>query len=117
MARSRLMKRPPRCRLSARRPRLLRSMNSRGVSRHLKCGWGLSMRSVETRLEQIEKQLGKATCVCSEPEHLLAALVVIKDDWGPEQIERAAASVRFTCPTHGVQSPPILRFSEADARL
>jgi hypothetical protein len=75
------------------------------------------MRSVETRLEQIEKQLGKAACVCSEPEHTHMAIVVIKDDWVPEDIERAEALIRFTCPTHGVQSPPILRFSEADARL
>ena len=75
------------------------------------------MASIESRLNQIEKQIGQAGCVCSEPEHSQIAIVVIKDDWGPEQIELAQASVRYLCPTHRVQSPPILRLSQMDAHL
>jgi hypothetical protein len=73
------------------------------------------MASFESRINQIERQLGQAHCVCSEREQL--AIVVIKDGWGPEQIERAEGSVRFTCPIHGDRSPPILRLSEVDAKV
>lgn len=73
------------------------------------------MRSVKASLDLIEKQLGKTACVC--PEHSNIAIVVIKDDWGPDDIEHAEAAVRFTCPTHGVRSPLILRLSESDAKL
>jgi hypothetical protein len=74
------------------------------------------MASIESRINQIERQLGQAECVCSERAQQ-PALVVVNDGWGPEQIERAEGSVRFTCPIHGDRSPPILRVSEADAKL
>lgn len=73
------------------------------------------MASIESRIDRIEKQLGQADCVCSERAEQLA-MVIIEDGWGPEQIERAEASVRFTCPIHGERSPPIVHFSEADAK-
>jgi hypothetical protein len=75
------------------------------------------MASIDTRLGQIEKQLGEAGCICTEPENSQLALVVIGKNWGPEQIEFADASARFICPTHGDRSQPILRLSESDARL
>jgi hypothetical protein len=68
------------------------------------------------RLDELEKQLGQADCVCSERAQQLA-IVVIKDGSGPEQIEHAEDSVRFACPIHGDRSPPILRLSETDAKL
>jgi hypothetical protein len=73
------------------------------------------MASIKTRVDQIERQLGQADCVCSERAEQLA-IIVIKDGWGPEEIERAEAAVRFTCPMHGDRSPPVLRLSEADAK-
>jgi hypothetical protein len=75
------------------------------------------MSSIRARLDRIEKQIGQAACVCSEPEHSQMAFVVIEDDWGTEDIDRAEASARFTCPIHGDRSPPILRLSQTDARL
>jgi hypothetical protein len=74
------------------------------------------MASTESRIAQIERQLGQGDCVCPARAPQLA-IVVIKDGWGPEQIERAEGSVRFTCPTHGDRSPPILRLSESDAKV
>jgi hypothetical protein len=75
------------------------------------------MASIENRLEQIEKQLGEAGCVCSEPEHSQMAIIVIEKDWGPEQIERAESSKQFTCPTHGPRPLRLLRLSQMDANL
>jgi hypothetical protein len=75
------------------------------------------MASIETRLDQIEKQLGEVGCICSDPAYSQIAIVVIKDDWGSEDLERAEASTRFSCPTHGVRSRPLLRISQVDANL
>jgi len=101
----------PRCRLSARRPGLWKSMNSCGVLKRLKRGWQLAMATIKSRLEQIEKQLGETACTCSEPEDSQIAIVVIekaRKHWTPEDIESAEASARFTCPTHGLRSRPVV---------
>jgi len=77
------------------------------------------MRRVETRLDQIEKQLGQASCVCSTPEHSQIAIVVIEKDrkhWTPEDIEGAEASARFTCPTHGLRSRPVVCMDPVEAK-
>jgi hypothetical protein len=74
------------------------------------------MGRIEHRLDQLEKQLGRADCVCSERAQQ-CAIIVIKESWGQEQIERAEASIRFICPIHGDRSPPIVRLSETDAKL
>lgn len=75
------------------------------------------MRKVETRLNQIEKQIGQADCICCDPDNSNLSIVVIKGDWRSDEIERAEALKRFTCPIHGVRLPSILRLSESDANL
>jgi len=75
------------------------------------------MSSIRARLDKIEKLMGEAACVCSESEHSQMAILVIKDDWGSAEIECAETALRFTCPIHGLRSPPILHVSETAAQL
>ena len=74
------------------------------------------MGDISRRLARIEKHLGEASCVCSEAGFEIVC-ILIESDWGPDQIERAEAATRFTCPTHGLQIPNLIRLSEADATL
>lgn len=71
------------------------------------------MRNVETRIEQIAKQLGNAACTCKERDRE-TAIVVIKDGWGPEEIELAEAAAQFDCPTHGRRKPVVLHLLGSD---
>jgi len=74
------------------------------------------MGDISRRIARLEEHLGEAACVCSQPEHL-HAFVVIGKGWESEQIELAEASKQFICPTHGVRSPSLLRISKTDAQL
>jgi hypothetical protein len=58
--------------------------------------------------------MDQAACTCFEPTHQLA-LVIVEQNWDTERIEAAEASVQFTCPKHGVRTPPIVRLSQSDA--
>lgn len=76
------------------------------------------MGDVGRRLARLEEKFGDATCACSDNLQGALAILVIKDDWGPEQIELAAASAaQFTCPTHGPRLRPLLRLTQSDAEL
>jgi len=74
------------------------------------------MASVESRIDRIEQLLGNAQCVCNARANSLA-FVIVEPEWDKHRIKLAESACRFTCPTHGLHTPPILRLSPAEAAL
>jgi hypothetical protein len=74
------------------------------------------MGDISRRIARLEEHLGDAACTCTEAGRE-TAIVTIGSGWSAEQIAQADAATQWNCPSHGLQSPNILRISDADARL
>jgi hypothetical protein len=74
------------------------------------------MGDIGRRLARIEEHFSKAACVCSDDGREVVC-VAVESGWRPDQIQIAEASAQFTCPTHGLQIPNLVRISQVDANL
>jgi hypothetical protein len=74
------------------------------------------MSDVKRRVERLEEILGTQGCVCEQPEHQLA-LVVVESHWTSDRIRVADAEAVFECPVHGRRFPPIVHLSPSDMAL
>jgi hypothetical protein len=72
------------------------------------------MASVKFRVEQIEKLLGQAECLCGDSVAGAVEIVVVEDGWDEERIRLAEEAKGVACPIHGLQKVPTLRLVGSD---
>ena len=74
------------------------------------------MGDISRRIARLEEHFGGAECVCSGAKRE-SVCIIVERDWGPDRIQAAEAAAQFTCPTHGLQIPNLIRLSPVDAHL
>ena len=73
------------------------------------------MASVRLRIEQIEKVLGAAQCICDDGSaKRVCEIVVVEVGWDEERIRLAEEAKGIDCPIHGLQRAPTLRLMGSD---
>jgi hypothetical protein len=72
------------------------------------------MRNALARIERLEDMFGMNDCICRAREQQVA-IIVVQDSWCKERRQFDKESVRFNCPTHGLQYPAVvLELSPSD---
>jgi len=66
------------------------------------------MANGENRIARIERMFGVAQCICGERLRALE-IVVVENGWDEERIRLAERAKQFVSPSHGRQTPRILR--------
>ena len=73
------------------------------------------MASAKFRIEQIEKLLGAAQCICDDGSTTRACeIVIVEDGWDEERIRLAEEAKGIACPIHGLRRVPTLRLVGSD---